>query len=235
MAISNTGGRKKLEPDPRVRTTILSAAAEIVREDGVGALNVAQVLNRSQLGTRAFYRHFDSKDQLVSALFLEMASAEVRRLEALMAAAPDAVRAVAAWIDGRLDLAFNAEIRSDQRQMAVEAQSQMFAAPELVAPAYREILRPLIEQLERGREARLFSNIEPEIEALSIQGVVWSNVERHWATTRFDRDELRQHVQRFCLRGLGVAPKTIDAVVSEPRSKQNHLNHKSSKTVRSSL
>jgi AcrR family transcriptional regulator len=230
---SNPGGRKKLAPDPRVRTAILAAAAEIVREDGVGALNIAQVLNRSQLGTRAFYRHFDSKDQLVSALFLEMAEAEVRRLEALIAAAPDAVRAVAAWIDGRLDLAFNAAIQSDQRQMAVEAQSQMFAAPELVGPAYREILRPLAEQLERGKKARLFSDIDPEIEALSIQGVVWSNVERHWATKGHDRDELRQHVQRFCLRGLGVAPKTIDSVVSEPRSKQKPLKHKASKSVRS--
>ena len=41
--------------------------------------------------------------------------------------------AVVAWIDGRLDLAFNAQIRSDLRQMSLEAQTQMFAAPELVA------------------------------------------------------------------------------------------------------
>jgi hypothetical protein len=87
----------------------------------------------------------------------------------------------------------------------------------LVVPAYREILRPLVEQLRRGRDARIFSNIEPEIEALSIQGVVWSNVERHWATKEHGNSDIRQHVKLFCLRGLGVSPKTIRAVVGEPR------------------
>lgn len=229
MEPANSGGRKKLEPDPRVRGAILTAAAEIVREDGVNALGIAQVLNRSKLGTRAFYRHFDSKDELVSALFLEMARAEVQRLESQMAAAPDPVRAVAAWIDGRLDLAFNAGIRSDLRQMSLEAQSQMFAAPELVGPAYREMLRPLVDQLENGREAGVFNDIAPEVEVLSIQGVVWSNIERQWATPGCDFMEIRAHVLRFCLRGLGVAPETIRAVVNEPRSEQKPIKRNASK------
>ena len=64
-----------------MRTALLSAASKVVREDGVRALSPSpQVLSRAQLGTRAFYRHFDSKDQLVSALFLEMARVEVVRL-----------------------------------------------------------------------------------------------------------------------------------------------------------
>jgi hypothetical protein len=133
-----------------------------------------------------------------------------------MADAADPVGAVAAWIDGRLELAFNDELRSDLRQMSVEAQSQMFASPELIGPAYGEILRPLVEQLLRGAELGLFTDIDPESEALSIQGVVWSNVERQWATGSCDQNELRERVQRFCLRGLGVAPALITAVVEAP-------------------
>jgi AcrR family transcriptional regulator len=215
MAVSRVGGRKKLEPDPEVRTALLSAASKVVREDGVRALSIARVLSRAQLGTRAFYRHFDSKDQLVSALFLEMARLEVVRLRRRMAVTSDPVRAVAAWIDGRLDLAFNEKIRSDLRQMSLEAQNQMSAAPEIVAPAYREILRPLVEELTRGGDLGLFSDIDPDGEALSIQGVVWSNVERHWATAGAELTDIREHVERFCLRGLGVAPETIIAVIGE--------------------
>jgi AcrR family transcriptional regulator len=217
METSNTGGRKKLEPDPRIRIAILSAASELVREEGVSALSIAQVLGRAQLSTRAFYRHFDTKDHLVSALFLEMARIEMLRLREGMDAAPDPVRAVAAWIDGRLDLAFNDEIQSDLRKMSLEAQTQMFAAPELVGPAYREILRPLVEQLARGSELELFRDVDPDNEALSIQGVVWSNVERQWAAAGCDLSELRERVQRFCLRGLGVADETITAVLAERR------------------
>jgi AcrR family transcriptional regulator len=219
MEANSIGGRKKLEPDPQVRVAILAAASKIVREEGVRAFSIAQVLNRAQLSTRAFYRHFGSKDELVAAVFLGMASVEMLRLRRRMADAADPVGAVAAWIDGRLELAFNDELRSDLRQMSVEAQSQMFASPELIGPAYGEILRPLVEQLVRGAELGVFTEIDPDSEALSIQGVVWSNVERQWATGSCDQNELRERVQRFCLRGLGVAPQTVRTIVDGHQAK----------------
>jgi AcrR family transcriptional regulator len=209
---SRTRQRKKLEPDPQVRVEILSAASKIIREEGVGALSIAGVLSRSELSTRAFYRHFDSKDELVSALFFEMARVETRRLRRKMAGR-DPVHAVAAWIDGRLDLAFNERIRSDLRQMSLEAQSQMFAAPELVSPAYGEMLRPLIEELERGNHLGLFADVDPANDALSIQGAVWAGIERQWATGSRELRELRDRVQLFCLRALGVGPDVIADVV----------------------
>jgi AcrR family transcriptional regulator len=210
-------GRPKLDPDPQMREAILAAALAIVREEGVRTLGISQVLARTQLSTRAFYRHFDSKDQLVAALFLEMAHVEMERLENRMAG-KDPVRAVAAWIDGRLDLAFDEQIQSDLRQLSVEAQSQMFAAPELVAPAYAEMLRPLIDQIDRGTGLELFADVDPAAEALSIQAVVWASVERQWATGTCDRSETRKRVQRFCLRGLGVAREVIAEIVADKKS-----------------
>jgi AcrR family transcriptional regulator len=208
-----SSGRPKVDPDPEVRAAILAAALAIVRDDGVRALAIAQVLARAQLGTRAFYRHFDSKDQLIAAMFLEIARSEMERLKEKMAGA-DPVRAVAAWIDGRLDLAFDAQIQSDLRRMSLEAQSQMFAAPELVATAYAEILGPLVDEVERGARLGLFVDVDPAAEALSIHGVVWASVERQWSTGISDLSDIRQRVQRFCLRGLGVAADLIDEVVS---------------------
>ncbi|BBY91540.1 TetR family transcriptional regulator [Mycobacterium gallinarum] len=196
--------RKKLDPDPGVRDALVNAAAEIVREGGIAAVNVARVLDRAALSTRAFYRHFDSKDALVSAVFLQMAQIEMRRLKRKMAGASDPVDAVVAWIDGRLDLAFNERIRSDLRKMSLEAQSQMFAAPELVSDAYGEILKPLIEQLEKGKAAGLFPGIDPAADALSIQGAIWASTERQWATGDCDQHAVREQIFRFCLRGIGV-------------------------------
>ena len=206
------GGRPKLDPDPQMRAAILAAALAVVREDGVRGLGIAQVLGRARLGTRAFYRHFDSKDQLIAAVFLEMARAEVQRLQEKMEGA-DPVRAVAAWIDGRLDLAFKSRIRSDLRRMSLEAQSQMFAAPELIAPAYEEILRPLVAAVERGARLGVFVDVDPTTEARAIHGVVWTNVEGQWSTGRGDPGEIRDRVQRFCLRGLGVGADVIADVV----------------------
>ncbi len=148
-------------------------------------LELRRSLVARDLGTRAFYRHFDSKDQLIAAVFLEMARAEVQRLQEKMEGA-DPVRAVAAWIDGRLDLAFKSRIRSDLRRMSLEAQSQMFAAPELIAPAYEEILRPLVDAVERGAGLGVFVDVDPTTEARAIHGVVWTNVEGQWSTGRGD-------------------------------------------------
>jgi AcrR family transcriptional regulator len=195
---------RRLDPDPKVHKALVAAATKVIRADGVRGLSVANVLDAAGYGTRAFYRHFDSKDHLVAAVFLDMARAESRRLEKRIAATTDPVDGVIAWIDGRLDLAFNDAIRSDLRTMSLEAQSQMFASPEVVGAAYAEILTPLVAQLERGRSAGRFIGIEPAADAQSIQGVLWSSVERHWATGDCDRDEVRRRVLRFCLRGLGV-------------------------------
>ena len=212
MSAPATRRRDKLAPDPDTRRAILSAASESLREQGVHGLSIAAVLQRAELSTRAFYRHFESKDQLVSAVFLEMARTEKRRLRKRMAAAGGPVEAVAAWIDGRLDLAFSERIKSDLRHMSLEAQSQSFASPELIQPAYAEMLEPLIEQIQRGLEQGAFGDVDPMSGAQSIQGVVWASTEQQWSAGDCERAEVRQRTVRFCLRGLGVAAATITRI-----------------------
>ena len=41
MTAGRAGGRKKLEPDPQVRSALLSAASKVVREEGVRALSAS--------------------------------------------------------------------------------------------------------------------------------------------------------------------------------------------------
>ena len=137
--------RKKLDPDPGVRDALVSAAAEIVRDEGIGSVNVARVLERAALSTRAFYRHFDSKDALVSAVFLQMARMEMRRLKRKMAAASNPAEAVVAWIEGRLDLAFNEQIRSDLRQVSLEVQQEKSCAcgQGAAVPAGAAVVQPI--------------------------------------------------------------------------------------------
>jgi AcrR family transcriptional regulator len=169
-------------------------------------------IERANLGTRAFYRHFDSKDELVAAVFLETARAERRRLQRRMAAAATEIDAVVAWIDGRLDLAFDDNIKSDLRRLSLEAQSQTSASPGLVQPAYAEMLKPLSEVLQHGLRRGVFHHIDPPTDAEFIHGVVWASTNRQWQTGDCDRDEVRQRAIRFCLRALGVEPEAIDQI-----------------------
>jgi AcrR family transcriptional regulator len=214
MTRPRTRQRDKLPPDPGIRRAIVTAASESVREQGVQGLSIAAVLDRAQLSTRAFYRHFESKDQLVTAVFLEMARLERRRLKRKMASAADPVDAVVAWIDGRLDLAFDENVKSDLRYLSSEAQSQIFASPALVQPAYAEMLKPLVDTLQRGLLDGLFHDIDPISAAESVQGVVWACTERQWATGDCERADVRERALRFCLRGLGVKAAVISGIAT---------------------
>lgn len=201
--------RDKLSPDPAVRRAIVAAAVDITREQGVKGLSVAGVLEHCELGTRAFYRHFTSKDELIAALFLEIARSETRRLRRKMRAAASAVDAVAAWIDGRLDLAFDPNVKSDLRVLSQEAQSLMFTSPPLIHAAFAEMLAPLIEQLERGLNDGDFVDIDPQTSAHIIQGAVWACTQQQWTTDNPERSDVRTRVLQACLRGLGVAAPRV--------------------------
>ena len=126
-----------------------------------------------------------------------------------MASAATEIDAVAAWIDGRLDLAFDDNIQSDLRRVSLEAQSQMFASPNLVMPAYAQLLNPLSEALQRGLQHEVFHHIDPVTDAQAIHAVVWAAIERQWTTGDCDREDVRQRALRFCLLGLGVTAEAI--------------------------
>lgn len=214
MSAPRTRRRDKLDPDPAVHREILAAASTILRENGVRGFGIAAVLERAGLSTRAFYRHFDSKDELVAAVFLETARAEKRRLQRRMAASATEIEAVAAWIDARLDLAFDDNVKSDLRRLSLEAQAQTYATPGLVQPAYAEMLKPLSEALQRGLRGGLFHHIDPVTDAEFIHGVVWASTNRQWRTGDCDRAGVRDDALRFCLRALGVAPEAINQICS---------------------
>ena len=205
-----SGRRTKLAPDPDVRCAILAAASKSVHDQGVRGLSIAAVLERAQLSTRAFYRHFESKEQLVAEVFSELARVEMLRLRRRMANATCPVEAVARWIDGRLDLAFDENTDFDLRRLSLRAQSEVLSSSEMVSVS--AILEPLIEQLARGLETGVFQDVVPEAAAKSIHGVVWAATQQQWAKNHRDCDELRERALRFCLRGLGVAPKTIEQI-----------------------
>jgi AcrR family transcriptional regulator len=99
------------QADPGARRAIVATASKSVRERGLRGLSLAAVLDEVRPSTRAFYSNFESKDQLVAAVFVEMARVQMLRPRK-MANTASSVQAVAAWIDGRLDLAFDEQIKA---------------------------------------------------------------------------------------------------------------------------
>jgi AcrR family transcriptional regulator len=186
------------------RQRLFRAALRVMRVNGYAEAQIGDILAEAGLGTRAFYRHFASKDDLVIALFEDNASTTAARLEARIAAAPTADEQLLAWIDEMLDLGY------DQRR---SARAQLFAASAArvaSADAERRILdrlhAPLVEVLRRGAASGEFRSTTPEQDAASVQALVWVFFETAvLGRPVLGRDEARAHVLRFCRPALGLA------------------------------
>ena len=194
----------QLEQDQREVELLLGAAEHILREKGADRVTVREVLAQAGLGTRAFYRHFASHNELVLEVFARGARREAERLRQNMDRASDPLGAVIAWIDGRLDLAFNRRVASDLQSLSMAALLRRCDAPADLRPVTELMLAPLVERLAEGRTLGLFPQVDPPRDAHSIHDVVWGVVERQWAGARRSHREARDQVLRFCLRAIGA-------------------------------
>jgi len=92
------GRPRRFDPETEVRV-LLQAAFEVMRRNGYEDASVAEILEEAGLSTRSFYRNFQSKDDLVLALFRANAEAASQRLESRVAAAAAPREGLEAWMD----------------------------------------------------------------------------------------------------------------------------------------
>ena len=76
----------------------------MLRRNGYANAGITDILGEAKLGTRAFYRHFDSKDELLVSMFTDNATATASRLAERVDAAGSPLDRLQAWIDAILAL-----------------------------------------------------------------------------------------------------------------------------------
>jgi AcrR family transcriptional regulator len=173
--------------------TLVDAAVAVLRRGGAEQLTVAEVLREAGLSTRAFYRHFTSKDELVLAVYEQDATASHDRLRQAMADAASPRAAFELWVDETLALAFDARRARRTRVLATEGARLQHQFPE----EFDGIVRGIIEPLEAlpGISA---------LDARSIHAVAWAVVEAKLRGDPITRDEARAHVLTFCAAAIGL-------------------------------
>ena len=85
----------------------------------------------------------------------------------------------------------------------------MFNSPELVQAAFGTILKPLVEQLERGLREGVFHDIDPSTDAEIVQGAVWACTQRQWATRNTVGADIRRQAIRACRAHWAPLPKRL--------------------------
>jgi len=199
---SRTGGSSEAD------ALIESARAVLERRGGEG-FTVHEVLSEAGLGTRAFYRHFASKEALVQEVFAFAAEREADRLRDRMRGTDSALGAVTAWIEARLELAFDEQVASSMRVLSLEAQLASQQTPDRLESAFDCMLAPLIDQLRRGHLDGSFALADPGNDARALHDVVWGETLRQWSGfgLRTDPAAAKRQVLGFCLRAIGANPE----------------------------
>lgn len=193
--------RARAEAEAR---SLIEAALAVLRRHGAAGLTVAEVLAEAGLSTRAFYRHFASKDELLVALFDADNEVVRGRVDAAIDAAPDPRAALVAWIDQQLALAY-APRRSRRTQVLwAEGRRLQLEFPAEFERIFAAVLAPLDRLLAAGRANGAFPTTDPARDARSIHAVTWDLVEARLAGDPTDLASARAQILRFCLPALGA-------------------------------
>ena len=86
----------------------MRAAYELIQRNGSKETSVHDVLHATGFSTRAFYRHFHSKDELVVEMYRIDSDRVAENLTAAVASAPTPFDALEAWIDQNLAVVYDA-------------------------------------------------------------------------------------------------------------------------------
>jgi AcrR family transcriptional regulator len=193
------------------RGCIIEAAYGCLSEPHSGPIPIAAILHRAGVSTRAFYRHFESKDELFLAMLRQESDSLAKRLDEIVEQAPGSpIDQLKAWIGQMFGWVDDVQTRI---HLTVIDSDEVRAAK-----GYRELRerlhvdreRSLVEILRRGRDDGSFPLANPERDAVAISAVV-SRV-----MTGMSPDDVRQlegslaRVLDFALRALGADPAAAD-------------------------
>ena len=200
------GRPRRFEAEDELRL-LLDAALTVMERNGYVDAAVADILREADLSTRSFYRHFESKDQLLCALYRREAEAAAARLQAKVDAAGDPRAALDAWID---------EILSFGHHRTKAARVEVLGSPGAMrAEGYAEetrraamlLMAPLRTLLAAGVADGSFPLADPDADAPLVQSVVWAAAGLNPTREKLPRAEASRQVRSFCERALGVTPR----------------------------
>jgi AcrR family transcriptional regulator len=193
------------------RGCIIEAAYGCLSEPHSAPIPIAAILHRAGVSTRAFYRHFESKDELFLAMLRQESDSLARRLDRIVEQAPGSpIDQLKAWIGEMFGWVHDEQMRI---HLTVIDSDEVRAAKgyrDLRERLHADRERSLVEILRRGRHDGSFPLAEPERDAVAISAVV-SRV-----MTGQSPDDARQlersmaRVLDFALRALGADPAAAD-------------------------
>jgi AcrR family transcriptional regulator len=198
-------GRPRLyEPDDE-RDRILVATLEVLRRNDGEEATLADILQEAGLSTRAFYRHFESKEDVIRALYQRDAESFGAHLRRRVEAAADPGEGLTVWVYEMLGLAYDRRRAERVAALSSPMVLRVVAGTRAQQLGTDLLVMPLRAVLEDGLEKGWFAEARPELDVRTIRAITWEAL--GWARSgavKLSRREATDHILRFSRSALGV-------------------------------
>jgi len=195
-------GRPRLyEPDAE-RNRILASALEVLQRSGGEEATVADILDESGLSTRAFYRHFETKEDVIRALYRRDSESFGKHLRRRIAGAPPR-KGLELWMNEALGLAYDRRRAERVSALSSPMVQRVVAGSEEQRLGLGMLMQPLRDVIVAGLANGDFPAAQPDRDVLTIGAMAFDVVA--WARTgrmTLTRRQAVDHLLRFALPAL---------------------------------
>ena len=193
--------RREARHDDAVRR-LVAASFALIRETGSLEPSVAAIVERAGLSNQAFYRHFESKDELLLGVLDEGFHVLASYLGHRVAQASGAEAKIRAWIGGVLEQALQRDAAAATRPFAVSRARLAELFPDEVAESERALIASLRDALADAATDGAFPGANPERDAAAIYTLAFGWVERKLCQREAATREEADHLVDFALAAL---------------------------------
>lgn len=196
------GRPRRFEGDAE-RALLFDAAIEVLTRKDYSTATVADILAKADLSTRAFYRHFESKEALLIALMRRDAEHVGRSLGHAVSRAGDPESAVSAWLDAYLAVFYEPKRANRTALYASPAARASLVVTEEQAQLRQIIARSLVDALREGHRSGVLEAPDAEADAMSILALVGAATVAAGGPRA--RAAARAQVKRYVWPALGLS------------------------------
>ncbi len=188
------------------RQHIIDAAYRCLDRNSGYSASITEILDEAGLGTRAFYRNFGTKHDLLLEMFRRDREAVLAQLREVVAQAESPVEALRSWMTHMFDIISDPRRR---KRMATFYSEEMQRTPgyarelEIFETAQEAAIAAI---LHRGKAEGMFTECTPESDARSIRAAFEAAfIDRFNQKSTGDVTDDVEQLLGFVLRGVGAS------------------------------
>jgi AcrR family transcriptional regulator len=189
--------------DPEVER-LLSAAQTVLGRSGWWGFKVESVLREARLSTRSFYRHFQSKAELLLAVLESEMELAALRLERAASVDGDARAQLDSWVEATLAMAYHQNLAKRAPLFAEHWRELLAEFPDRMQVVVGRLISTVVPVLARGRDGGTWPSAVPEDDGLCVFFLV-SGLTADIAVGlgMYPHDKTKKTLMNFIERALG--------------------------------